>query len=937
MCVRNILVVVVAVTVLELGGQVAPGEEVSIAAKNLSAASKNVFPVYDQFGGLMLAEGQGGFAEWTFELKSPYSDVFRGYLHFLYASGQRRGCRLTVNSEVHPTEVLAETTGGFLPAHLEWETLGPLDFRRGKNTIRVDAPGYMPHFKGLYISPNKPPPEKSIFQDPESASATLVEKLNLEALRQAIVYLSKQYGNEYPRAKTFLTRLATIEQELADTLEEKTDTLKRLRSLATRTEQVRRDALVADNPLMRFEKLLLVKRNTYQSSHYYTDFIDGCKHLGGSLCVLSFSDGQVTELAPDLKQGIFGRYDLSWDGKRIVFGYKPGLGKGFRIYVVGSDGKGLRSVTFDPPDEQARIEKYWLRDVYRDGLYKHQTDDMHPCWLPGGDICFTSTRCERGILCDGPDRLTTAVLYRVKPDGKAMRELSHSQLSEFTPLVMDDGRILYNRWEYIDKGAVTAKGLWAIRPDGSGAVEVFGNQVTYPCTFIAARPIPGRAGCFVAVGAPHMPLGVGTIVRIDTHYPIRTRQPMTYITPEVDIRAEVGFFHRRNGRWVRDNNGPLFADPFPLSDKFFLVSCNPDRPWNAVDAYGIYLVDEFGNRTLVYRDEAISCWQPVPLMARPAPPQLSEVAAMAESTTLPTAESGQASLVMSDVYRGMEGIPRGTIKHLRIMEDLPRPWSARRFWDGDAFQQQHAAVGMNGHLGARVVHGVVPVYEDGSANFSVPANKNIYLQALDEDFMEVQRMRTFINLMPGERRSCIGCHEYEGQAPPNQQLLALTRPPSKPAAQVGDTAPRPVHYPTYVQPVLDRHCVACHAGDKIEGDLDLSGELTTLFNRSYENIIRRNLVQKIDELVPKTGNVPYVPPLTLGSHRSKLIDILQEGHYDVRLPKADFVKLVTWIDANSPYYGTYFGRRNLKYRDHPDFRSAPRTLAEPDKRGVSSQ
>ncbi|MDP6719130.1 MAG: hypothetical protein QGF59_10800, partial [Pirellulaceae bacterium] len=134
-----------------------------------------------------------------------------------------------------------------------------------------------------------------------------------------------------------------------------------------------------------------------------------------------------------------------------------------------------------------------------------------------------------------------------------------------------------------------------------------------------------------------------------------------------------------------------------------------------------------------------------------------------------------------------------------------------------------------------------------------------------------------------------------------------------------------------------RHCVACHAGDKIEGDLDLSGELTTLFNRSYENIIRRNLVQKIDELVPKTGNVPYVPPLTLGSHRSKLIDILQEGHYDVRLPKADFVKLVTWIDANSPYYGTYFGRRNLKYRDHPDFRSAPRTLAEPDKRGVSSQ
>ncbi|MCP4783023.1 MAG: hypothetical protein GY903_15080 [Fuerstiella sp.] len=927
-------IAVLATAALALGGQVAPGEDVTIAARDLSASSRNVFPTYDQFGGLTLAEGQGGFAEWTFALKSPYSDVSRGYLHVLYASGQHRGCRLTVNGHVHPPEILAETTGGFHPVHLEWTTLGPFDFRKGKNTIRVDAPGHMPHLKGLYVSSEKAPPEKSVFRDPEAESAALVEQINLKALRPAIEYLSKQYGDEYPRAESFLASLAAIELKLASVLKEKTDTLQRLSSLTKRAEQLRRDALITENPLMRFEKLLLVKRNTFQSSHYYTDFIDGCKHFGGSLCVLSLSNGQITDLAPSMKQGIFGRYDLSWDSEEIVFGHKSGVGKGFRIYAVGSDGKGLRPITVDPPNEQARIEKYWLRDVYRDGSYKHQTDDMHPCWLPGGDICFTSTRCERGILCDGPDRLTTAVLYRAAGDGSTMRELSHSQLSEFTPLVMDDGRILYNRWEYIDKGAVTAKGLWAIRPDGSGGTEVFGNQVTYPCTFIAARPIPGRDGCFVAVGAPHMPLGVGTIVRIDTHFPIRTRQPMTYITPNVDIRAEYGFFHQRQGRWVREETGPLFADPFPLSDKFFLVSCNPDRPWNAVDAYGIYLIDDFGNRTLVYRDPSISCWQPIPLMARPTPPQLS---AVAENTDLPAEGGGEATLVMSDVYQGMKGIPRGTVKHLRIMEDLPRPWSARRFWDGDAFQQQHAAVGMNGHLGARVVHGVVPVYEDGSASFVVPANRNIYFQALDENFMEVQRMRTFINLMSGERRSCIGCHEHEGRAPPNQSLLALTRPPTELTAQMGDTIPRPVHYPTYIQPILDGHCVTCHADDRIEGDLDLSGELTTLFNRSYENIVRRNLVQKIDELGPKTGNTPYVPPLTLGSHRSKLIDVLREGHYDVQLPQADFVKLVTWIDANSPYYGTYFGRRNLKYRDHPDFRPQPDALTQAGREKVSHQ
>ena len=614
---------------------------------------------------------------------------------------------------------------------------------------------------------------------------------------------------------------------------------------------------------------MFVRRHTYSANHYYTEFINSRWTPGGNLCVLDLRDGSVHELVPELTGGVFERFDLSFDATRLVFAWKAGPQQGYRLYEVEIDpdtgrrreGTAVRQVTFPPENEEEIVRSYRVTS-----LYHHGTDDMQPCYLPDGGIAFISTRCQYGILCDAPDNFTTTVLHRVDADGGNLRKLSNSSVSEASPAMLPDGRVMYTRWEYLDKGAVSVKCLWAMRPDGSGSAEIYGNDISLPPTFIYGRPLPGSASGYVVLGTPHCPQnGVGTVIRLDMTRDMRTRQPMTYITPDVDIRAEVGFFHRRNGRWVRDNNGPLFADPFPLSHKFFLVSCNPDRPWNAVDAYGIYLIDEFGNRTLVYRDEAISCWQPVPLMARPAPPQLSEVAAVAESTTLPTAESGQASLVMSDVYRGMEGIPRGTIKHLRIMEDLPRPWSARRFWDGDAFQQQHAAVGMNGHLGVRVVHGVVPVYKDGSANFVVPANKNIYLQALDEDFMEVQRMRTFINLMPGERRSCIGCHEYKGQAPPNQQLLALTRPPSKPAAQVGDTAPRPVHYPTYVQPVLDRHCVACHAGDKIEGDLDLSGELTTLFNRSYENIIRRNLVQKIDELVPKNvsaGRLSFVTDLS---------------------------------------------------------------------------
>ncbi|MDP7252206.1 MAG: hypothetical protein QGF00_21530, partial [Planctomycetota bacterium] len=204
-------------------------------------------------------------------------------------------------------------------------------------------------------------------------------------------------------------------------------------------------------------------------------------------------------------------------------------------------------------------------------------------------------------------------------------------------------------------------------------------------------------------------------------------------------------------------------------------------------------------------------------------------------------------------------------------------------------------------------------------------DKNLFFQVLDENFMEVQRMRTFVNLRPGETRSCIGCHGERRLAPSTGlgHPLAIGRPASALAAQPGEVAPRAIHYVKDVQPILDRHCVRCHGGKKTEGKLDLTGELTTLFNRSYENLLRRNLVQVFHENQPKTGDAAPIPPYTLGSHASKLIKMLREGHEGATLPREEFITLVTWIDANSPYYGTYFGRRNIKYRDHADFRTIP--------------
>jgi len=892
----------------------AAADDVTILARDLSAKSENVAAEYPQFGNLTLCVGQAGSMQWNAKVDG---GVY--YIHFFYCSGERRPCRMSIGGREIPGDVLEKPTGGFLPAELKWQSYGPFEFSRGENTIRITAAGYMPHLKGLVVSPSKTPPDVDLWRDRTAEAKKRLAKLNPAGLQAAIEYLGGRYSDAYS-AVEYLKRLDSLQHELA---EDPTDS-----QPAEAIQRLRHEALADANPLLRFDKLLFVRRYTYQATHYYTDYIDGCEHFGGNLCVLSRTDGKVTDLAPELEGGIFGRFDLSFDGRRVIFGYKRALGEGFRIWEVGVDGRGLRQLTFDPPDEQARIEKYRHRNMTswagRPLVYTHHTDDMHPCYLPDGGICFISTRCERGILCDGPDVFSTTTLYRMDADGGRMEVLSDSPVSEASPSVTNDGRILYTRWEYVDKADVVIKCLWAMHPDGSNSVEIFGNDITFPDTMLHGRAIPGGNNLFVVIGAPHMPAGVGTVIRLDLNYPIRTRQPMTYITPDTDIRTEFGFFHHIDGRWVRDDKGPLYTDAMPLSENFFLVSHNPDKPYNDVQAYGVYLLDEFGNHVPIHRDAEMSCWQPTPLRPRRRPPVLPSVLPSVRTPTSEPAEPQPATLVMSDVYRGLAEVPRGTIKYLRVLETVPRPWAARRYWDGDDAYQQHAVVSLNGSLHVKRLHGIVPVEVDGSAHFRVPPDKNLFLQALDENFMEVQRMRTFINLRPGENRSCIGCHALRQWAPGNKPVMALGSPPHELAPQPGETAPRPLDYATDVQPILDRHCVRCHSEEKPEGKLILSGELTTLFNRSYEELLKKNLVQVFHENQPKTGDASPIPPYTLGSHRSPMIELLREGHEDVKLQREEFIRLVTWVDANSPYYGSYFGRRNLKYKDHPDFRPVPK-------------
>jgi hypothetical protein len=233
---------------------------------------------------------------------------------------------------------------------------------------------------------------------------------------------------------------------------------------------------------MDFDQLLLVKRHTYGSNHYYTEFINSPWMPGGNLCVLHLKTGAVREIVPQLKGGVFERFDLSFDAKRVVFAWKASAQAGYRIYEVRVDGTGLRQLTFPPPEEEELVKNYCAGPHYH-----HGTDDMQPCYLPDGGIAFISTRCQFGILCDGADDFSTTVLYRMDGNGRNHRKLTNSSVSEASPVMMPDGRILYTRWEYVDKGVVLGEN----------------HPKTGNVDYLPARSLGSHASVLVAMLAPN--------------------------------------------------------------------------------------------------------------------------------------------------------------------------------------------------------------------------------------------------------------------------------------------------------------------------------------------------------------------------------------------------------------------------------------------------
>lgn len=669
------------------------------------------------------------------------------------------------------------------------------------------------------------------------------------------------------------------------------------RKLLLDARLVKRDLLFRAPALAPLARVLFVKRHPFNPSHNYSVLLDGHWRPGGAVCVLEtpIANGRLeperARAVPlfDAGEGVARTPMADFGCANVYFAYRPVKDGYYHLHRLNVATREVTRLTGGP------FHDYW------------------PCPLPDGGLAFISTRCKRRFLCWRPQ---AAVLFRMDADGENMRALSFANLTEWAPSVMDDGRIIWTRSEYQDKAADFGHTLWAIRPDGTQPELVFGNTITVTNGYANGRYVPGTDEVACTLISHFGDLN-GPIVLADTSRGRFNPDAIASITPEV--------------HWP--GSPPLdecFRDPAPVSRDYILCS-HATR-----ERFDLYVIDRHGNREVLHADPHISCLTPTLFQPRTPPPVLPGA--------VETGGDG-GEFILRDVYEGLgPEVGRGEVAWLAVSAeaahdlDLLADGSYRD--DHEPFQHYYASPSdvLTGPHGwpAYVVKeslGVVPVEEDGSAWFKAPSGKVLYFHVLDRDFNELQRMRSVVQLQPGERRSCTGCHENRQTTSVHGALPdALRRGP-------GELAPPPwgagpFSFEQAVQPVLDKHCAECHGPDHPAG-LDFSGTLDAhKIPASYRTLISKGLVHYADWTWSNPDSCHLVPPRSLGTLLSPLWDTLGAGHHDVRLPESEMRAIKTWIDLNCPLWPDYVLRedRQPAPANRAWLHALRATKAEPDKR-----
>jgi len=686
------------------------------------------------------------------------------------------------------------------------------------------------------------------------------------------------------------------------------------------------------NPLLNFGELLFAKRHRATYPHMCDQYYGMAARPGGGIYVLSkpfepgarvrdvLADsvvqrgrlqGQKLSGGPDKPWkisydgmgnlageetvgGCFLSPDLSYDGRSILFAYVECTGdrhhvhhtdpeKGhwapgrcYHVFKANVDGSGLVQLT--------------------DGTW----NDFDPRWLPSGRIAFISERRGGYLRCGRV--CPTYTLYDMAAAGGNIRCLSRHETNEWHPCVTHDGRIAWTRWDYVDRNFSAAHMPWITGADGRDPRPIHGNYAwrgNRPDMELSLRPIPGSPK-FVATAAPHHNQAFGSLIIIDP----RVRDddgggPLRRLTPEVGFPE------------TSDGGTETYGTAWPLSEDYHLcvydASTRPAQrpaPWSVFPNanYGIYLVDAFGNRELIYRDPAISCHQPIPLLPRQQPPVVTE-----DSERVAGRGRAEATVTVIDVYDSLKPWPAGTkITALRVWQLLPLSVAP-------APRNTGVQVPGTGSINTgRAVLGTAPVEADGSVHFVLPAGKEVFFQALDEKGLAVQSMRSGTQFQAGEKLTCQGCHEPKHRAPlpVKTARLATLRAPSPLQPDVDGT--NPFSYPRLVQPVLNKHCVECHAREA-EKAPRLDAQPMPLVGKAYMDLTTTYYASYVS-LAPKFGFYDYghaegrthrTTPGQFGARASKLYEILTRGHYDVKLSPEELHRITVWLDSCSMFYGVY--------------------------------
>jgi mono/diheme cytochrome c family protein len=452
---------------------------------------------------------------------------------------------------------------------------------------------------------------------------------------------------------------------------------------------------------------------------------------------------------------------------------------------------------------------------------------------------------------------------------------------EWTPSVDSEGRILYARWDYVDRWNMPFMKLWSTMPDGTNAQAVFGNYTQNPHCVFEARAIPNSRKLIFTASGHHANTG-GSLVLLDLNRGADNTSAMVRLTPEVCFPETEG--------WPKS----YFINPYPLSENHYLAAWSDQEmigwpgPAEPVNATGIYLFDAFGNLNLIYRDPAISSMSPLPVRGRPQPHSIP--------TQVAWEGPQEGRMLLLNVYDGLEGIERGTIQRLRLVGVPAKTHPTMNYPE----------IGVTRDDPGKFVIGSVPVDKDGSAFFRVPSGVSFFFQALDAEGTAVQTMRSAAYVQPGQTYTCAGCHEPRNTTPPNLSATALGREPSK--ITPGPEGSWPLDYRALVQPVLEAHCVACHKPGTKGAKFDLTAEKSYAAMVDYgKPSLREHVMARYMESRSIVG--------AGAAQQSPLLKLLKAGHYDVKLPRDAWERLAIWMDTYGQRQGHFGPDQERRLRD----------------------